>query len=216
MSSAQVAAEVLSALASAESRDEQLHVLQQAWPASLLTWQDAKDLLCRLGKLDSRAAQLGTLKLADEAHRTVASLDVAVAPIIMQAPALRILRKVITRATSELAVAKCLDSLQEGCFLSAAQATDLMADVQAPAEQRFKWWHVICARVVDKWRLTEKAHTQICCYYGWDDKYCLHLVGGIDLDDHIRLQNKVLTHMGRVPSASLIPRRAALLYRQQV
>ena len=66
-----------------------------------------------------------------------------------------------------------------------------------PIERQFEYWHVVCSRVVDKWRLTEAEHTSVYCYYGWDGPYAAQVVRGTSLDDAIRLQNKVLTHMGR-------------------
>ena len=97
----------------------------------------------------------------------------------MQPPALRLVMKVVKQAWSSAQVSQCLDQLEEGCFLSASQAAEIMsyatAHAPAPDREKIKFWHVVCSRVVDKWHLTEAEHTQIWCYYGWDGEYAMQV-----------------------------------------
>ena len=83
--------------------------------------------------------------------------------------------------------------------MSAAQATEIMNDLvhRVPSDKVHEYWHVACARVADKWRLNEHDHTQIFCYYAWDPAYATQLVRDTPLGDLIKLQNKVLSHLGR-------------------
>ena len=152
---------ILAALGTCSSRAEQIDVLAQAWPRSNLLPADAKDLLVRLSQASSKKGQLQTLTMVDAERRTIMALDVAVTPILMQSPALRLVKKTVKKANTPNEVAYILDGLEEGCWLSAAQATELMgALTHIPAEKQFEYWHVVCSRVVDKWRLTEEEHTQ--------------------------------------------------------
>ena len=62
--------------------------------------------------------------------------------------------------------ATIFDQMEEGCFISAAQALEVMKEVQQVGRRdEFKWWHVVCSRVIDKWNLSEERHTQVACYY---------------------------------------------------
>jgi len=197
------AADVLAALAESTSREEQLSIIQTSWrteEAATMSKTDAEELLCRLAAADSRDSQLQVLSLVDTERRTIAALDVAVAPIIMQSPALRLVMKAAKNASvSPNGLALCLDSLEEGCFLSAAQAAEIMKVVQAPIHKQFEYWHVVCSRVIDKWRLTESDHTQVCCYYGWDSSYATQIARDLVFDSTsaLKLQNKILVYMGR-------------------
>lgn len=152
----------------------------------------------------SKVAQLDVLRCADTERHTIAALDAAVAPIIMQPPALRLVVKTVKKMVETdhrqpSLIASSLDSLEEGCFLSAAQAVDIMRVLEncVEVEKRHEFWHIVIARVVDKWRLSEREHTQVFCYYGWEPSYAAQLVRDTPLESAIALQNKVLSHMGR-------------------
>jgi len=204
------ASAVIEALQASENRQEQLLVLQQSWrcaEAAPMTLPEAEVLLSKLAKLTTLREQHELLQLADGERRAVAALEVAVAPVMMMPPVLRSLLKAIQRhsgtsgfdcGTWAPALAHSFDELERGCFISASQAAELMAAVLATDPKPLSaYWHVVCSRVVDKWNLNEREHSQVCCYYGWDAPYALRIVGDTPLDDKITLQNKVLSHMGR-------------------
>ena len=74
--------------------------------------------------------------------------------------------------------------MEERCFLSAAQASQLLRAIAAlldpskprDAELSREYVHVVCSRVLDRWNLTEADHTEVCCYYGWDAPYVVQLL----------------------------------------
>ncbi|EOD23107.1 hypothetical protein EMIHUDRAFT_447819 [Emiliania huxleyi CCMP1516] len=198
------ASAVIEALQASENRQEQLLVLQQSWrcaEAAPMTLPEAEVLLSKLAKLTTLREQHELLQLADGERRAVAALEVAVAPVMMMPPVLRSLLKAIQRhsgtsgfdcGTWAPALAHSFDELERGCFISASQAAELMAAVLATDPKPLSaYWHVVCSRVVDKWNLNEREHSQVCCYYGWDAPYALRIVGDTPLDDKITLQNKV-------------------------
>lgn len=62
--------------------------------------------------------------------------------------------------------AQFVDDMGADGFLSAQQAAQLIAAVPVLLSER--WIHVICARVVDPWRLTSAQHRYGACYYSID------------------------------------------------
>jgi len=174
--------EVLAALAEAESAGDQLDLIRKAWGSAgivELSMDEAAAILKRLGEACSRSEQLAVLTRGSEERLLSCAFDVAVGPLIMSQPQLRLLLKLVHHGvashTHPRTVARALDALETGCFMSAAQATQLMSAATAaePASgsRINEWWHVVCARVLDKWNLKEAEHSQIACYYGWDCAY---------------------------------------------
>ena len=70
---------------------------------------------------------------------------------------------------SPKAAADMIDEcLEQGYLLSAAQAEDILADAGA-AWDDYKYWHVLCHRVLDRWSLGSDRigeHHPGVCYYG--------------------------------------------------
>ena len=111
---------------------------------------EAEHVLDALAKATSREGQLHVLQVAMRERSVIAALDVAVADIFMEPNVLRIVKKLIMNActlctgpkhvdTCLTRVVKAFDDLQDGCFISAAQASELMAAVQAvgpPSEHK--------------------------------------------------------------------------------
>lgn len=147
-----MANEVLHVLATCSSRDEQLNALQQAWLASSMTSIEAGSILGRLSSAQSVDAQLNVLRCVHAERQTIAALDSAVAPVVMQPPALRLVLRTVKSqdGLTPARVAQCLNQLQEMCFLSAQQATEIMAEItpRVSTTDIFKYWHVVCSRVV--------------------------------------------------------------------
>lgn len=51
-------------------------------------------------------------------------------------------------------------------LLSAAQAGEVLATLQAKGDVNYQIFHVLCSRVVDRWNLNAKTHGIGHCYYG--------------------------------------------------
>ena len=229
------AAAALAVLATAPSRGDQIDALQRFWFAdprlrllqtAEVAMAEAETILAQLAKVKTAPAQREILKRARRERLAVAAFDVAVAELVMSGPSVRLLEKVVGRVgTGSDAVASALDALEEGCFLSSAQASKILAAAgHLPEATRHDVWHVVCARVLDRWNLDERDHSVVACYYGWDGPYVVRLLRevverrrqdeGAPLPDgdeswdayELRhpetieprwLQNRVLAHMGR-------------------
>lgn len=82
-------------------------------------------------------------------------------------------------------ISSLLDQLEERCFISAAQASTILSAVpfssskdsrlNGGSSRRFEYYHVVCARVLDRWNLNETDHTEVACYYGWSPSYLVRL-----------------------------------------
>lgn len=179
--------EVLERLGGAQSAGDQIDVLRCAWGASglvELSVTECEYILQKLGKASTRTEQREVLKRSVEERLIVSAFDVAISPLIMSQPSLRHLLKIMTSTVAINATAKslavALDTLEAGCFLSAAQATSLLSVTDltdsSNSSRVNEWWHVVCARVLDKWNLREEEHTQVACYYGWDGAFLLQLL----------------------------------------
>ena len=196
---------VLSMLADAATRSEQLEVLQQAWcrAEAPITTESAAAVLGKLNKADSRSEQLRVLRYAGAKLSTLAALDAAMRPIVLTGPQFHNLSKLVQRTSgvSVDAFAALLDQAADdlGRFLSAAQAAELVARIAAPPDSEFAYWHVACSRVTDRWRVNEcMHHSAVCCAYGWDTAYTLMLAasrGGARAEPAV-LQSMVLSLMG--------------------
>ena len=84
----------------------------------------------------------------------------------MPAEAFAAVVSISSRISNPTLLAAVIDELGADGFLSAQQAAQLIATV--PSKQNERWVHVICARVVDAWRLTSAQHSYGACYYGMD------------------------------------------------
>jgi len=202
---------ILSALSASKSRQEQIGVLRDSW-LSLTKLQvsqrqealceEAASVLEQLERCSSKEAQLRVLKIAITERSTISALDVAVAPVLMPPNVLQVVKSGIVKACvqnlSSHAAGDLLDGLEEGCFMSAAQAAEVMRGVQSVGRSdEFKWWHVVCARVIDKWNLSEEHHTQVACYYGCTRASMVRLLREVSLDEPEMLQNRALSQVGR-------------------
>ena len=69
----------------------------------------------------------------------------------------------LTRAESDAAHDEGSD---DSLLRSEPGADEIMSELEPRIRtgKAFEYWHVVCARVVDKWRLNERDHTQIFCY----------------------------------------------------
>ena len=108
---------VLAGLAGCETREEQISCLQQSWLASSMSEREAQELLGRLARARNKQGQIEVLQYADVERQTIAALDSAVAPIIMQPPSLRLVIKTTRRMVehcdpSPERLAKCLNELE--------------------------------------------------------------------------------------------------------
>ena len=160
------AEEVLMLLAEAESRSEQIGVIQRCvvdvWSTcgrDEVTPQDAVAVLGKLNKAETRQEQLRVLHYQSVKLTTFAALDAAVRPLRLSAPQFGHILKLVHRAAASgllrpSAFAALLDqSVEElGCFLSAAQAQELVEQLAAPPTEEAEYWHIACARVVDPCR----------------------------------------------------------------
>ena len=213
---------VLEILCEADSRSEQLQVIQTAWSAAdrSVSEESAAGVLGRLNKADSREMQLRVLRHAAARLATYATLDAAARPIFVPGAQFRHTAKLVQRASASglepQAFADLLDTLVDeiGGFLSAAQAQELVETISAPAERQFRFWHVACSRVFDRWNVTESSHAAGACDYGWDATYTLTLAAACGKQPPVvTLQSKVLSRMGRgdpeVALSSRIPEFAA-------
>ena len=208
MSSAEV---LLSALSASDSRQDQMSVLTDNWMklAPLQLSQDhdalceeAEEVLAQLERCNSKPAQLRVLELTITERTVIAALDVAVAPILMPPNVLQLVKNGIVKACvnnrSFHEAGMFLDALEEGSFMSAAQAAEVMRGVQSVGRSDgYKWWHVVCSRVIDKWNLSEKHHTQVACYYGCTRASMVLLLRDVALDQPDELQNRALSQVGR-------------------
>jgi len=172
-------AEILERLSLADSAGDQIDVLRSALgPCGMveLAFDEADAILRKLGTAASRTMQLAILTRSCEERQLTCAFDVAVSPLIMAQSHLRVLMKLASRAWFPAELARALDQLELGCFLSAAQATQLVGSVPAAQDGTASargqtFWHVVCSRVLDKWNLREDEHSQVACYYGWDAAY---------------------------------------------
>lgn len=201
------AEEVLARLAAAESAGDQMDIIRTAWGSAglvELSMAESEEVLTKLGKACSRTEQLAVLTRCSEERLLVCAFDVAVSPLIMTQPTVRHLVKImrggVRNGTTAKRLSLALDSLETGCFLSAAQATTLMADAHVDERQSNEWWHVVCARVLDKWNLRDEEHTQVACYYGWDAAFLSRLLRQVEF---IRTDGGEPVSAASMPAAEL-------------
>lgn len=175
--------EVLQRLAAAESVGDQVDVLRSAWGSAglvELSVQEADEILRKMAAATTRAEQLNVMQRCTDEYRLKCAFDVAVSPLMMSQPQLRLLFKIAQVGSAQTVdlkrIARALDELETGSFMSAAQAMQLMQAACVPDRDKFRWWHVVCARVLDKWNLTEEDHSQVACYYGWDSAYLTRIL----------------------------------------
>ena len=197
--------QVLEMLADADTRPAQLEVLQLAWsaPGRPIIGDDCSLVLGKLNKAESRSAQLKVLRYAGAKLSTYAALDSVLRPIFLPGPQFNHLCKLVQRAAAGSlrpeGFAELLDQAagELGRFLSAAQAAELVQSISAPPEDEYAYWHVACARVADRWRLTERDHALAYCTYGWDAEYTLRLAASCGpLAESRQLLRRVLSRMG--------------------
>ena len=163
--------------------------------------EEAEEVLAQLERCNSKPAQLRVLELTITERTVIAALDVAVAPILMPPNVLQLVKNGIVKACvnnrSFHEAGMFLDALEEGSFMSAAQAAEVMRGVQSVGRSDgYKWWHVV-SRVIDKWNLSEKHHTQVACYYGCTRASMVLLLRDVALDQPDELQNRALSQVGR-------------------
>jgi len=201
----------LASLSTAESQGVQLEVLQFAWsaPSRPIPESSIAGILGKLNKADSRAMQLRVLEHAAAKLAGFAVLDAAVRPLFVPAPQFQHASKLVLRATARGlepgAFAELLDGLMSelGCFLSAAQAKELVEAIAAPRDVQSTFWQVACCRVVDRWHVMEASHLAGACDYGWDSEYALKLAASCGRrPTQAALQSKVLAAVARGDSLS--------------
>lgn len=178
------AEDILKLLGEAESRSEQISVLQRAWSRAgrPMLEEDAVAVLGKLNKADSRSSQVRVLQFASAKFATLGALDAAVRPVVLSGPQFTHTCRLVQRASSSgglspEALAGLLDQTADelGRFLSAAQAQELVERIAAPPGQEAAYWHVACARVVDSWHVNERSHSAAACQFGWELSYTLQL-----------------------------------------
>ena len=196
----------LASLCAAESQGAQLEATQLAWsaPSRPIPVSSLAGILGKLNKADSRCMQLRVLQHAAAKLAGFAALDTAVRPLFVPGPQFQHASKLALRAASRGlkpdALVELLDSLMDelGCFLSAAQAQELVETIAAPPDLQASFWQVACCRVVDRWHVTERSHSAGACDYGWDDEYALKLAASCGRSPTLSaLQSKVLAAVGR-------------------
>ena len=128
------AEDILKLLGEADSRSEQIGVLQRAWSGAgrPMLEEDAVAVLGKLNKAGSRNQQLRVLQFSSAKFATVAALDAAVKPVLLSGPQFAHLCRLVQRASAAgglrpEAFARLLDQAAEelGRFLSAAQAQEV-------------------------------------------------------------------------------------------
>jgi hypothetical protein len=50
-------------------------------------------------------------------------------------------------------------------------------------------WHVVCARVLDRWNLNEAEHSIVACYYAWEPSYVVTLLRQV-VERHLAEQRR--------------------------
>ena len=127
--------DILKLLGEAESRSEQIGVLQRAWSGAgrPMLEESAVAVLGKLNKADSRNAQVRVLQFSSAKFATMAALDAAVKPVLLSGPQFSHMCRLIQRASASggmrpEALARLLDQAAEelGRFISAAQAQEVM------------------------------------------------------------------------------------------
>ena len=195
----------LASLCEAESQSAQLEALQLAWsaPGRPVPVESISGILGRLNKAGSKPMQLLVLQHAAAKLAGFAALDAAVRPLFVPGPQFQHAGKLVLRATAlglkPGAFAELLDGLMAelGCFLSAAQARELVLSA-APTDEAASFWHIACCRVVDRWNVTESLHGAGVCDYGWDGEYTLKLAASCGTrPTQVALRSRVLVAVGR-------------------
>ena len=196
----------LELLCEADSRASQIEAIKTSWsaPNRPIPADGLAGVLGKLNKADSRCMQLRVLQHAAARLATFASLDAAAKPLFMPGPSFRHASKLVLCAAARgslqpEAFAELLDNLMDerGCFLSAAQAQELVDSLAVPPDRQFRYWHVACSRVVDRWNVRESSHAAGACPYGWDAAYTLKLAAACGTrPSPVALQCKVLAAIG--------------------
>ena len=65
------------------------------------------------------------------------------------------------------ALADVFDGFEDRGFISAAQAAELIKIFRDCENADYRYYHVICSRILDRWNTTKDAHGIGDCYHGW-------------------------------------------------
>merc|ERR1719277_615776 len=66
--------------------------------------------------------------------------------------------------------------------MTCEQATALISLLRGRGEEDYRYFHVLCSRVVDPWNLDSSSHGIGHCYYGIESELLPPLIGGDDCE----------------------------------
>lgn len=125
-----------------------------------------------LFQLASQRSVWAAKQAAEDVHQSVATLDRVSHELAMKPQTFEHFRKIL-RSGSDASPEELAKQLLEfgHPLVTAVQAKSLLETLRGRGETDYRYYHVLCSRVVDPWNLDAADHGIGHCYYGYDNMF---------------------------------------------